>query len=259
MPSLCFRIDLFLLPTDQGGRKTPIVTGYRPNWDFGNTWLGEPMMNDAQILLDDQLQLAPGQRAFARLQPFAPQFWGRVRAGTPLSVQEGNRIVGFAKVLDLLDRPDGWTPEVAIFVHEVRQLLELLELAVSLPLDQRLHRIRHHLLSLYAAATQLPHVDSVTDPEPDPLPDTLPPVPSFDSYDFYSEVLNPYDDTPPATGSLSDDLLDIRADLLRGLSLWNRDHHLSAIWDWRFHFDHHWGDHAAAALRALHHACKPPL
>jgi hypothetical protein len=29
----------------------------------------------------------------------------------------------------------------------------------------------------------------------------------------------------------------------------------AAIWEWRFHFEWHWGDHAIDALRALHRAC----
>jgi hypothetical protein len=28
------------------------------------------------------------------------------------------------------------------------------------------------------------------------------------------------------------------------------------FWEWRFHFDVHWGDHAVDALRALHRACR---
>jgi hypothetical protein len=29
------------------------------------------------------------------------------------------------------------------------------------------------------------------------------------------------------------------------------------VWEWRFHFDVHWGEHAVDALRALHRACGP--
>ena len=29
----------------------------------------------------------------------------------------------------------------------------------------------------------------------------------------------------------------------------------SAIWEWRFNFNYHWGEHAVDALRALQRAC----
>jgi hypothetical protein len=46
------------------------------------------------------------------------------------------------------------------------------------------------------------------------------------------------------------------ADVTRGLRLWDLDvPREAAIWEWRFHFESHWGDHAIDALRALHRAC----
>ena len=57
--------------------------------------------------------------------------------------------------------------------------------------------------------------------------------------------------------SLSDDLLDVYFDLRRGLELWDQEvPKAAAIWEWRFAFDTHWGDHAIDALRALHRACR---
>ncbi|HEV2654674.1 MAG TPA: DUF5063 domain-containing protein [Ktedonobacteraceae bacterium] len=58
-------------------------------------------------------------------------------------------------------------------------------------------------------------------------------------------------------GDLADDLADIYRDVITGLRRWNTtaDEYLGDIvWDWQFHFIHHWGDdHAAAALRYLHY------
>ena len=78
----------------------------------------------------------------------------------------------------------------------------------------------------------------------------------FEPFDSYSEVFDPYDreDHEPVVGSLSDDLLDVYRDIRGGLWSWETDATANAIWEWRFSFDTHWGDHAADALRALHRA-----
>jgi Domain of unknown function (DUF5063) len=72
-----------------------------------------------------------------------------------------------------------------------------------------------------------------------------------------------YDEGATVAGSLSDDLLDVYGDLQRGLVLWDKGGatksnklRIAAIWEWRFHFEIHWGDHAIDALRALHRACN---
>jgi len=60
---------------------------------------------------------------------------------------------------------------------------------------------------------------------------------------------------PPAEstlGDLADDLADIYRDLHAGLLLYGDGRHDEAAWEWRFHFEVHWGQHALDALRALH-------
>jgi hypothetical protein len=54
---------------------------------------------------------------------------------------------------------------------------------------------------------------------------------------------------------LSDDLADIYRDLKDGLEAYKKDtgkNREEAIWAWKFNFEHHWGDHLTAALRAIH-------
>jgi hypothetical protein len=72
--------------------------------------------------------------------------------------------------------------------------------------------------------------------------------------DYYNEMFAPYDlaEREPVTGSLADDLADIYADLSRGLAAWQVGNTEDAVWEWRFHFQHHWGEHTTGALRALH-------
>jgi len=123
-------------------------------------------------------------------------------------------------------------------------------------LADRLASARERLLKLYLAALTLPQspetgdVDAGTNPE---RPDGWT---GFSEKDVYWEVFDPYEESKPVCGSLSDDLLDVHADVRRGLDLWDGAHKEAAIWERRFHFDIHCGDHATDALRALHRACK---
>lgn len=70
--------------------------------------------------------------------------------------------------------------------------------------------------------------------------------------DEYVEVFDPYKDTEPTTYRLSDDLVDIASDLIHGLRHYQADRPLEALWWWQYSYFNHWGNHAGAALRALH-------
>lgn len=93
-----FLVRLDLLASSDGGRQTPIVDGYRPQWNIGAlTETGEPMTNDATVRLD--AELAPGESADVKLLPHMPRFWAEVAPGDELIAQEGGKIVGRAVVL----------------------------------------------------------------------------------------------------------------------------------------------------------------
>lgn len=70
----------------------------------------------------------------------------------------------------------------------------------------------------------------------------------------YAEVFDPYAEPAetPVIGSLADDLADVYRDLADGLAKWRRGEREAALWQWRFQFTAHWGEHATGALRALH-------
>jgi len=65
----------------------------------------------------------------------------------------------------------------------------------------------------------------------------------FDPFDSTREVI-PF--------SIADDLSGIRDDLLRGLRLFDAGNSASAVWEWRFNFEVHWGHHAGSCIRAIH-------
>ena len=135
MDRLAFRVRLSLLPTEAGGRKSPIANDYRPSWDLGNTWLGKPTLNDGRVLMDGSL--APGAAGPALLQPLAPEFWSKVRAGMVIPMLEGARLVGHATILGDASRPEHLSPEVLSFVQHARQYCESIAGAGELPFSGR--------------------------------------------------------------------------------------------------------------------------
>ena len=73
--------------------------------------------------------------------------------------------------------------------------------------------------------------------------------------DLYQEIFNPIEGKDSVTASLADDIADIYRDMRNGLSLATVEAASPAdvIWEWRFGFYSHWGDHAINALRTIHH------
>jgi hypothetical protein len=164
-------------------------------------------------------------------------------------------VVGHATVLEV-NWPEALARPVAAFVRAAYELCAFVEEAETLGLPERLQGARRQLLALYAAGSDLPHVEAAgtgTGPSV-PLPESWC---GFEAFDFYWQVFDPYDhvDHEPGVGSLSDDVLDVYRDIRRGLWSWEKNATASAIWEWRFSFDTHWGAHAVDALRAIHRAC----
>lgn len=144
--------------------------------------------------------------------------------------------------------------EVRKFAETAHRYCAFVDVAASLSASERLHRARQLLAELVHVACDLPRGDSEG---PDASAEVSRPAnwPGFGDRDVYWEIFDPYENEPPVCGSLSDDLLDIYSDLRRGLVAYDAGHVGAAVWEWRFHFDHHWGDHAVDALRALQRGC----
>lgn len=142
------------------------------------------------------------------------------------------------------------------FIAEARAYCAFVVRAPQLPLANRLSSAREHLLRLYTAALSLPQSPEPGDVDAGENPARPSDWEDFGADEHYWEVFDPYEQSEPVCGSLSDDLLDVYYDVQRGLDLWDASHRQEAIWEWRFHLDCHWGDHAVDALRALHRACN---
>ena len=70
---------------------------------------------------------------------------------------------------------------------------------------------------------------------------------------FYREVFDPHEPAEPeVTGSLADDISDTYRDVSAGLHKWDRGETGPALWEWRFSFETHWGEHVSGGLRAMH-------
>jgi elongation factor Tu len=83
--------EISFLPTEQGGRRSPAISGYRPNHDFGH----DGMLNDAAHEYIGCESVAPGQTAKASVWFLAPEYQeGHLYPGFKFTVQEGSRIVG---------------------------------------------------------------------------------------------------------------------------------------------------------------------
>jgi RNAse (barnase) inhibitor barstar len=88
------------LATDTGGRKSPMVTGYRPSHDFRVP--GE--LNDGMHECPEVGRVSPGETGRANIWLLDPDRQvGRLFAGFLFSVQEGARVVGNGRILQVLN------------------------------------------------------------------------------------------------------------------------------------------------------------
>ncbi len=146
--------------------------------------------------------------------------------------------------------------EVAAFIAEARKFCSWVEPSAHLPLRERLLGTRNQLAALYAAACLLPDVEYPAEYE---QPERSAPRPTFLGYgerEHYWEVFDPYRLEDAVCGSLSDDVLDVHHDLIQPLLALDAGAPWKAsVWEWRWAFHAHWGDHAIDGLRALQRIC----
>jgi Domain of unknown function (DUF5063) len=73
-------------------------------------------------------------------------------------------------------------------------------------------------------------------------------------FNYYAQCFDPLvvPCEEPVVSDLADDLADIWRDIKGGLALYDAGHPDAAVWEWKQHFESHWGHHAAGAIYALH-------
>jgi hypothetical protein len=137
MAELALRARLKLLPRDQGGRKGPIRTGYRPALWFGDTApTGELELHSCVVHLRGRDAAEPGDSIEADLAPIAIETWPAVATGTRFDVFEGTRPVGRGRLLA--------GPQEAVVSAELRRALhEALEDWVTERFGSKVERAAH--------------------------------------------------------------------------------------------------------------------
>ena len=69
------------------------------------------------------------------------------------------------------------------------------------------------------------------------------------------EIAEKYSDAVMRSATLDCDLAEIYQDIYSGLARWKigtDDAIADAAWEWRFHFEAHWGDHLFGAMQSVH-------
>lgn len=92
LPAAHVEVELTLLPSAQGGRKTYVASGYRPQFHYaGKDW-------DAIFSFDVE-RVEPGDSVRAVVKFLSPEAHrGKISEGTQFELREGLRVVGRGKV-----------------------------------------------------------------------------------------------------------------------------------------------------------------
>lgn len=92
-----------LLATDSGGRTSSIRGSYRPNHNFFGPENRE--MTIGFIDLPDGVELQPGHSIEVPISFWSwPRIAGEIHTGREWTIQEGSKVVGFGKVIEVLER-----------------------------------------------------------------------------------------------------------------------------------------------------------
>ena len=87
------RAELFVIPTKEGGRHTPILAGYKPQFFFGTT-----DVTGAVVDLHGSAMIDPGDHAQVTLELLKPV---GMEAGMRFAVREGSKTVGAGVILSV--------------------------------------------------------------------------------------------------------------------------------------------------------------
>ena len=105
--NVVLRLSLELVGADRGGRRRPVLDGYRASLSFGQRRRGiEPVVHDAILVLEHGSMLPPGARGDARAWVLMGEELPRsLAAGSVLTFLEDDRIVGRAEILGIYSDP----------------------------------------------------------------------------------------------------------------------------------------------------------
>jgi len=96
-----FIANLFYHPTENGGRKTPAKTGYRPQIKFDFT---ENSSSGIQKFIGKEFVL-PGEEVCAEITILSPSFFeNKLEVGMQFIFSEGKVIIGTGKIIEITNQ-----------------------------------------------------------------------------------------------------------------------------------------------------------
>jgi translation elongation factor EF-Tu-like GTPase len=99
--SVDFIAKLNYLTTEQGGRKTPAWSGYRPQVKFA---FSEMQTSGQQKFLDKDV-VYPGDRVTAEISIISVEFFkNKLSVGLDFEFKEGSRLIGTGKILEIINK-----------------------------------------------------------------------------------------------------------------------------------------------------------
>lgn len=163
------------------------------------------------------------------------------------------------------------TPAVTRFIERAREYCELIRLSEGRPKVALAHDLHKLLPLLYVDALVLPEApeqhfkDGDAEREAEERIDRALSMEQRrellnrlslqfgKTWDKYRDVTDPYDASSQEAnyGWLSDDLTDVFGELVSGLAAWDAGYRGHAVWDLKFMFERHWGQHVLGALVAI--------
>jgi hypothetical protein len=156
------------------------------------------------------------------------------------------------------------TKPVLDFIEVATQYCELIEGRESRTKIKLLQEAFILLPQLCLYGMKLPEIDRFTyyDYESTELPETWSEIHKslkhkLKRWEYYKKMFDPYNRKIKIStyGVLSLDLSEIYEDIKYGLIDWGNatpSMKRGIIWNWKFGFEYHWGDHATSAFRALY-------
>lgn len=101
MKSPDFIASLKYKSTEQGGRKTPATSGYRPQVKFDFT---EMQTSGIQKFIDTE-KVYPGETVLAEIAILSPQFFeNQLEIGMEFEFREGATIIGYGKIIEIKNK-----------------------------------------------------------------------------------------------------------------------------------------------------------
>jgi len=87
------------LTIDEGGRTSPVSSGYRPGH-----LVKEDYLTTGEHYYLDKIEVGPGQSVLGNIKFISPEAYPNcLHEGKIISIQEGSRVVGYAKVTKIFN------------------------------------------------------------------------------------------------------------------------------------------------------------